>query len=138
MFLQFIQGFSLLFDHITMGKGEVVDSLDCLHFILVFFTFVFLILQNLVCLDECIDLVSLILLLKHPLILHLLTLISQQVLLILAVIDLTLKLPVSLLVDLVDNLTEKVIILRSIKYNSLVEPSSLLTISEALKERIGN
>ena len=81
---------------------------------------------------------SLILLLKHPLILHLLTLISQQVLLILAVIDLTLKLPVSLLVDLVDDLTEKVIILRSIKYNSLVEPSSLLAISEALKERIGN
>ena len=37
MFLQFIQGFSLLFDHITMGKGEVVDSLYCLHFILVIF-----------------------------------------------------------------------------------------------------
>ena len=74
MLLQFVKSFSLFLDHVTMSEGEVIYSLDGLHAHIVVLPLTLLVLQNLVCLDECVNLVSLIFVLELSLLVHLLSL----------------------------------------------------------------
>ena len=68
--------------------------------------------------------------------LHLLSLIGEKTLLILAILDLVLQFFVTLLMDLVNDLTEQVVVVRAIKHHFLVEPGTSLTIYETLQEGI--
>ena len=74
MLLEFIQGFSLFLDHITMSEGEVIDSFNGLHSHVVGLSLTLLVLKDLVGLDERVNLVSLVLVLELSLFVHLLPL----------------------------------------------------------------
>ena len=105
MLLELIEGLSLLLDHITVGEREVIHSLNRLHPQLIAMPFALLVFQDLIGLDEGIDLVGFILLLIEPFFVHLLSLELQKPLLVLTILDLVNQLPVSFLVNLVDNLS---------------------------------
>ena len=102
--LQFIQGLTLLFNHVSVREREVIDSFDGLHAQLVILPLVLFVFENLVGLDECICLVHLVFVLIRPLFLHHLALILQQTLLVFALADFLDQLAVLLLVDLVNDL----------------------------------
>lgn len=110
MLLEFVKGFSLLLNHISVCEGEVVDPLDSFHSQIVAYSLSFLVLENLVGLNESVNLVSLILLLELSLFVHLLTLKLEKALFIFPILDLVYELSVSLLMNLVDDLTKEVII----------------------------
>lgn len=94
-----------------MSEWEVVNSFDSFHPLLVVVPFAFLVLKDLVGLDEGIDLVGLIFLLVLPFFVHLLTLELEQTLLVFSVPYLVNQLPVTFLMDLVNNLPKKVIVI---------------------------
>ena len=101
--LKFIQSFPLLFYHVPVGEWEVVDSLDCLHPLLIVLALLLLVLEDLVGLDEGIGLVDLVFLLKVVLLLHLIPLVLKQALLIFSFSDLVEQFSISLLVDLIND-----------------------------------
>ena len=87
MLLQRIESLPLLFNHITMSKREVADSLNRLETLFIFFSLLLFVLENLVCHDESVGFVSLVfcLILKffsHELFLHV-----KQALLVFALLD---------------------------------------------------
>ena len=72
--LKLIQGLSLLFNHITMSEGEIIESFDLFHLIFVIFPFILLVLQDLISLDKCVNLVSLVIVFILALLVHRITL----------------------------------------------------------------
>lgn len=138
MLLEFVQGFPLLLNHVSMGEWEVIDSLDGLHSLLVAMPFTFFVFKDLVRLDKRIDFVSLVLLLIQPFFVHLLALELKQALLVLPIPNLVNQLSIPLLMDLVNNLPEKVIVIRSVEDDPLVEASSHFPIDEAGHEGVGH
>ena len=72
--LKLIQGLSLLLNHITMSEGEIIESFDLFHLIFVIFPFILLVLQDLISLDKCVDLVSLVIVFILALLVHRITL----------------------------------------------------------------
>ena len=70
-----------------MREWEVVKALDILHFLFIGLSFVFLVLQNLVGLDEGIGLVHLVYVLVVHFFVHLLSLELKKSLLILSLLD---------------------------------------------------
>ena len=111
MFLEFVKGFPLLFNHVSVSEREVIDSLNGLHPLLVAMPLSLFVLKDLVSLDKRIDLVSLVFLLIEPLLVHLLSLELKQTLLVLSIPNLVNQLSIPLLMDLVNNLAEKVIVI---------------------------
>lgn len=137
MLLQLVECLSLLLNHVTMCEWEVIDSLNSLHSLLIALSLTLLVLQDLVGLDERVDFVNLVILLKLSLFLHLLALELQQTLLVRSIPNLISQLPVSLFVNLVDNLAEKVIVVGAIKDDLLIEAGTSFAIDEPRHERIG-
>lgn len=131
MLLQLVQCFPLLFNHVSVGEWEIIDSLDRLHPLLIRVPFALLIFQDLIGLDKGIDLVCFILLLVDPLLMHLFPLELEKALLILPIANLIHELSVSLLMNLVDNLPEQIIVIGSIKNDFLVKSIAHFTIEEA-------
>lgn len=117
--LELVQGFTLLFNHVTVGEREVADSLDRFHLDFIVRPLLLFILEDLVGLDESIGLVGLVSPLILTFIVHLLSLVLQETLLFLTIGDLAQKLAVTFLVDLVNDLAKKVIIVGAVEDNSL-------------------
>ena len=110
MLLELVQGLPLLLNHVAVSEWEVIHTLYCLHSQLVALPFALFIFQNLVGLNEGIHFVGLILLLIQPFFVHLFSLELQKALLVLTIPYLVNQLSVSLLVDLVDNLSKEIIV----------------------------
>ena len=136
--LQLVQCLSLLFNHVTVCEWEEIKTLDLLHLVLVVLSLALLVKQDLIGSDKSICLVRLILKLILALFVHLLTLVLKQVLLVFAALDFVKELFVALLMDLIDNLSKKVIVVRSVKNNALCKTSTSLTVAEALHKWIRN
>lgn len=103
--LELVQGFTLLFNHVTVGEREVADSLDRFHLDFIVRPLLLFILEDLVGLDESIGLVGFVSPLILTFIVHLLSLVLQETLLFLTIGDLAQKLAVTFLVDLVNDLS---------------------------------
>ena len=121
-----------------MCEWEEVKALDLLHLVLVVLSLALLVKQDLIGSDKSICLVRLILKLILALFVHLLTLVLKQVLLVFAALDFVKELFVALLMDLIDNLSKKVIVVRSVKNYSFGETSTSLAVAEALHKWIRN
>ena len=121
-----------------MCEWEEVKALNLLHLVLVVLSLALLVKQDLIGSDKSICLVRLILKLILALFVHLLTLVLKQVLLVFAALDFVKELFVALLMDLIDNLSKKVIVVRSVKNNALCKTSTSLTVAEALHKWIRN
>lgn len=105
-----------------MREREVVYAFYLFHLLLGALSLFLLVLQNLVGHDKRIGLVRLVLHLKEHFFTHHISLVFQQTLLVLAFSDLLKQLSVPLLVDLVDNLAQKVVVVGPIEMHSLREP----------------
>ena len=136
--LKIVEGFPLFLYHVAVSEREVTDSFNRLHAQIIVRSFTLLVFQDLVGLDKRIDLVSLILLLVCPLFVHLLALKLQQALLIGAILDLIDELSVSFLMDLVNDLTQEVIVVRPVEDDSFIEAVVHFTVNEACHERVWN
>ena len=136
MLLQFIESFSLLFNHITMSKRKVADSLDRFETLFIFFSLLFFVFENLVSHDESVGFVSLVLCLIHKLFLHELFLHIKQALLVFTLLDLVKQLSVTLFVNLVNDLAKHVIIVASIEVYSLAKAVTHFAINEGWHERV--
>ena len=121
-----------------MCEWEEIKTLDLLHLVLVVLSLALLVKQDLIGSDKSICLVRLILKLILALFVHLLTLVLKQVLLVFAALDFVEELFVALLMDLIDNLSKKVIVVRSVKNNALCKTSTSLAVAEALHKWIRN
>ena len=121
-----------------MCEWEEIKTLDLLHLVLVVLSLALLVKQDLIGSDKSICLVRLILKLILALFVHLLTLVLKQVLLVFAALDFVKELFVALLMDLIDNLSKKVIVVRSVKNYSFGETSTCLAVAEALHKWIRN
>ena len=135
--LKLVESLALLFNHITVREWEVVEPLDGLHFYLIRLSLILLILQNLVGLDKSIRLVDLVFVLIVALIVHLLALILQKSLLILSLFDLFDEFTVLFLVNLINDLAQKIIVVAPIKSDALGEPTAHPSVDESLQERVG-
>lgn len=105
-----------------MREREVVEAFNLFQLHFEALTLFLLILQNLVGHDERVGLVRLVFHLKEHLFPHHLPLEFQQTLLVLSIPNLFKKLAVPLLVDLVNNLAEKVVVVGSVEMHSLRKP----------------
>ena len=134
--LKLVQGPSLLLNHISVRKREKVKSFNSLHSNFVVLAFIFFILQDLVGLNKCVCLVHFILCLVSFFFKHLLTLIFKKVLLFISFLELFKHLSVPFFVYLIDDLPEKVVVIRSIKMYFFVEAVSSFTIDKSLQKRV--
>ena len=136
MLLQFIESFSLLFNHITMSKRKVADSLDRFETLFIFFSLLFFVFENLVSHDESVGFVSLVLCLILKFLSHKLFLHVKQSLLVFTLLDLVKQLSVTLFVNLVNDLAKHVIIVASIEVYSLAKAVTHFAINEGWHERV--
>jgi hypothetical protein len=126
----------LLLNHISVRKREKVKSFNSLHSNFVVLAFIFFILQDLVGLNKCVCLVHFIFCLVSFFFKHLLTLIFKKVLLFISFLELFKHLSVPFFVYLIDDLPEKVVVIRSIKMYFFVEAVSSFTIDKSLQKRV--
>ena len=119
--LQLIKGLSLPLYHVAVSEREVIDSLDGFHADLVALPLRLLVFEDLVRLDKGVDLVCLVFLLELALLVHLLSLVFEQALLILPILDLVKQLSVLLLMDLINDFAEEVIVVRMVENYTLGE-----------------
>lgn len=136
MLLQCIESLPLLFNHVTMSKREVADSLNRLETLFIFFSLLFFVLENLVCHDESVGFVSLVLCLIHEFLSHELFLHVKQALLVFTLLDFVKQLSVTLFVNLVNYLAKHVVIVASIEVYSLAKAVTHFAINEGWHKRV--
>ena len=119
MFLKLIERFALFLNHVSMSEREIIDSLDLLQFELIFMPLSLLILEDLIGHDKGVGLVCPIFSLINQLLAHQLTLVFKQALLVFTFLYLLKQLFVALFMDLVNDLTKHILIIRSVKVDAL-------------------
>ena len=102
LLLKLTQSLALLLDHIAVREREEVQFILLHRLFLISDADLLLVFQDLICLDECVRLVHLVFTLDGTLVQHRLTLLLQEILLVLLALDFGEKLSVALLMDLID------------------------------------
>ena len=138
MLLQLVEGGPLLLNHVAVGEGEVVEPLHLLQVLLLIGPLLLLVLQDLIGHDERVGFVRFVLGLVLELLAHQFALEFKKALLILALLNFLQQLTVALLMDLIDELTQHVFVVRSVKIHPFREAIAHLAVNEARHEGIGH
>ena len=135
LLLPLVQGGPLFLNHVSMGEREVGDLFAGLQIGFEVLLLRLFVLEQLVGHDKGVDFVSLVILLKLPLLLHERALELKMLLLILSFTDLLVQVSIALFMYLVNESPKQVFLLH-LEDNAFVEPVAHASVDEVRHERV--